>query len=100
MARRVHLSPLFQFFVSVICVAIALPVSLFIENLFERANEVEGARESWLSFGGKWKLLLGAHAHRDWHWTDRGRKPASELVRWLAQSDGADARPFAERTCR
>jgi hypothetical protein len=36
-----------QFFVSIICVAIALPVALFIENLFEQANEVEGAEEGW-----------------------------------------------------
>ena len=35
-----------QLFVSIICVAIALPVTLFLENLFEKANEVEGARES------------------------------------------------------
>ena len=45
-----------QFFVSIICVAIALPVSLFIQNLFEQANEVEGAVESWLSFDGKVRL--------------------------------------------
>ena len=98
-----------QFFVSIICVAIALPVSLFIENLFEQANEVEGAKgescvrrmipclssslpyaplaEGWLSFGGKWKTVLGAHAHADWHWTDDTRERPSELVRWLAASD-------------
>ena len=98
----------FQFFVSVICVVIALPVSLFIENLFEQANEVEGVAESWLSFDRKvrvcsmhslaahglthpfparppqWKRFLGAHAHADWHWSDKGRPPPSELVRWLA----------------
>jgi hypothetical protein len=38
-------SPIPQFLVSIICVAIALPVTLFLENLFEKANEVEGGAE-------------------------------------------------------
>jgi hypothetical protein len=73
-----------QLFVSLICVAIALPVTLFLENMFEAANEVEGARESWLAFGGKWQRILGAHAHADWHWADTARAFPSGLVRWLA----------------
>ena len=74
-----------QFFVSIICVAIALPVSLVLESLFEMSNEVAGAREGWLTFslGRVMKLLLGAHAHADWHWTDRTRKPPTELAKWL-----------------
>ncbi len=70
-----------------ICVAVALPVALFLERAFEIANEVEGATEGWMTFNGKWRLLLGRHAHADWHWTDPKRKPPSELVQWLAQND-------------
>jgi len=78
-----------QFFVSLICVAIALPVSLFLETLFEQANEVEGQKEGWLKWGGKWKLVLGVKAVAEWHWTDKTRRQPTELVRWLAANDDA-----------
>jgi len=78
-----------QFFVSLICVAIALPVTLFLENLFERANEVEGQKEGWLKWGGKWKIVMGVKAVAEWHWTDKTRKPPTELVRWLTNNTDA-----------
>ncbi len=78
-----------QIFVGLICVAVALPVTMFLEVAFEVANEVEGAAEGWLWYAGKWRFLLGRHAHADWHWADpgEGRRKPSELVRWLAQED-------------
>jgi hypothetical protein len=69
------------------CIAIALPISMFLENLFISANEVEGAREGWLSFTGKWKILFGGKAVADWHWRDKTRTAPTELVRWLAAAD-------------
>ena len=35
----------------------------------------------------QWKRIFGLHAHADWHWSDKARKPPTELVRWLAQND-------------
>ena len=40
-----------------------------------------------LTFGGKWKTILGATANAEWHWADSGRKPPTELVKWLSQND-------------
>jgi len=79
-----------QIFVGLICVAVALPVALFLERAFETANEVEGAAERWLTFGGKWRLVLGKEAHANWHWApaaDAKRAPPTELVQWLAANN-------------
>jgi hypothetical protein len=43
--------------------------------------------ETGLSFGGKWKIILGAKANAEWHWSDTTRKPPTELVKWLASND-------------
>ena len=76
-----------QFFVGLISVAVALPVDMFLARAFEVANEVDGAPEAWLTYGGKWKLLLGKHAHADWHFTDETRKQPSELVMFIMTED-------------
>ena len=76
-----------QFFVGLISVAVALPVDMFLARAFEVANEVEGAPEAWLSYGGKWKLLLGKHAHADWHFTDETRKQPTELTMFIMTED-------------
>ena len=58
--------------------------------------------EGWLSFGGKWKLILGPHAHADWHWTHpdgSSNHKASELVRFLVAEDGTAGAASAWRAC-
>ena len=74
-----------QFFVSLIAVAVALPVDMFIARAFEIANEVGALPEAWLDAPpGKWRLLLGEDAHRGWHLADPAR-PVSDLTLWLVR---------------
>ena len=74
-----------QFFVSLIAVAVALPVDLVIARAFEIANEIDTLPEAWLDAPpGKWRLLLGKNAHRDWHLADPAR-PVSDLTLWLVR---------------
>ena len=74
-----------QIFVGLICVAVALPVTMFLERCFEIANEVEGAAESWVAWGGIWRMLLGKHAHKDWRWA---HDAPSDLVQLLTAAPG------------
>ena len=78
-----------QIFVGLICVAVSLPVTLFLEKAFEIANEVDGAAGGWRWYDGMRRMLLGRHAHADWHWKEpgEGRRKPSELVLWLTQND-------------
>jgi hypothetical protein len=69
--------------VALISIAIALPVGIFIGSAFELANDSE-APESWLAWSGLPRLLLGAAAHRRWHWTGPAGRP-SRLVRWYCR---------------
>jgi hypothetical protein len=79
------------------CIIIVLPITIFLEGLFESANEVEGANEGWLSFSGKWPLLFGANAMAGWHWRDKTRESPSELVRWLAANESPYASDVRSR---
>ena len=84
-----------QIFVGLICVAVALPVTLFLERAFETANEVDGAAEGWVTWGGLWRLALGKDAHKKWWWTNRD-DPPGELVQLLAADAGyGDLAKFA-----
>jgi len=76
-----------QIFVGLICVAVALPVTMFLERCFEIANEVEGAAEGWVAWGGILSLLLGKRAHKEWRWADAD-DPPSDLVQLLATGAG------------
>jgi hypothetical protein len=76
-----------QIFVGLICVAVALPVTMFLERCFEIANEVEGAAEGWVIWAGVWRLVLGKHVHKDWRWADAD-DPASDFVQLLATGPG------------
>ena len=76
-----------QFFVGLISVAVALPVDMFLARAFEIANEVEGAPEAWLTYHGKWRLLLGKHAHADWHLADPSRAKPSDLTMFIITED-------------
>jgi hypothetical protein len=75
-----------SFIVGLISIAVALPVTHFLSSAFELAND-SGAPESWLSYSGWPKLVLGLHAHRDWHYT-RTVQP-SGFVRWFTRSSEA-----------
>ena len=79
-----------QIFVGLICVAVALPVTMFLERCFEIANEVEGAAESWVAWGGIWRMLLGKRAHKDWRWADADNPP-SDFVQLLTTAPGYGA---------
>jgi hypothetical protein len=76
-----------QIFVGLICVAVALPVTMFLERCFEIANEVEGAAEGWVIWAGVWRLVLGKHVHKDWRWADAD-DPPSDFVQLLATGPG------------
>ncbi len=76
-----------SFIVALISLAIALPVTQFIAGCFSVANDNE-APESWLSFAGLMRLLLGgSSAVRRWQYT-KDKQP-SHFVRWYARSGGA-----------
>jgi hypothetical protein len=64
--------------VGLLCVAVALPVDLFLARLFEIANE-GAAPEAWLdALAGSWQLLLGKEAHNGWRLGD-ARRPVRDL---------------------
>ena len=76
-------SPRDSIIVALIALAVAIPVSVFLQSCFEIANDSE-APESWLFYGGVVKLACGLQAHRRWHYT-RGKQP-SRFVRWYCRS--------------
>ena len=76
-----------QLFVGLICIAVALPVTLFLERAFETANEVDGAAEGWVIWGGLWRLALGKNAHKRWRWTNPD-DPPGEFVQLLTADPG------------
>ena len=72
---------------ALIGVAVALPVDMFLQHAFEVANEVDGAPEAWLIWRGLWKMVLGKHAHANWHFTDNTRKQPTELAMFIITSE-------------
>ena len=76
-------SPRDSIIVALIALAVAIPVTVFLQSCFEIANDSE-APESWLFYGGVVKLVCGLQAHRRWHYT-RGMQP-SRFVRWYCRS--------------
>ena len=77
-----------QIFVGLICVAVALPVTMFLERAFETANEVDGAAEGWVIWGGLWRLVMGKDAHKRWRWTTSPGDPPGEFVQLLTTDPG------------
>ena len=69
--------------VALIALAVAIPVTLFLQSCFEIANDSE-APESWLFYGGVVKIVCGLQSHRRWHYT-RGKQPP-RFVRWYCRS--------------
>jgi hypothetical protein len=82
-------SPRDTIVVALISLALALPVTAFAGACFEIANDA-GAAESWLSWGGWPRLLLGGRAHRRWHYTGAAGQP-SRFVKWWCRSSEAPA---------
>ena len=83
--------------VALISIAIAIPVTLFLGSCFEIANDSE-APESWLSYGGLARIVLGRTAHRRWHYT-RGAQP-TRFVRWYIRSADAPKLETLANLCR
>ena len=75
-----------SFIVSLIALAVALPVTFVLQTCFEIANDNE-APESWLEWVGWRKFVFGPAAHRRWHYT-AGSQPVRH-VRWFIRSVGA-----------
>ena len=75
-----------SFIVSLIALAVALPVTYVLQTCFEIANDNE-APESWLEWVGWRKLVFGPAAHRRWNYT-LGQQPVRH-VRWFVRSVAA-----------
>ena len=70
--------------VGLLAFAVSLPVTLFLQTCFELANDNE-APESWLTWAGTPRLILGGQAHRRWHYTGPKGQP-SRFVKWYLRS--------------
>ena len=71
-----------QFFVALISVAIALPVDVVLNRMFEIANEGE-LPETWLEAPPtKWRKVLGDDCHNGWRLADPAA-PVRDVVLWL-----------------
>ena len=67
-----------------ISIAVAMPVTLFLQAAFELSNEVE-MPDFWLTWqGGLEMLLIGRDANKDWHYTRDGPMP-NRFRRWYAR---------------
>ena len=73
--------------VALIAIAVALPVTVFLQSAFEIANDSE-APESWLRYAGLGRLVFGRMAHRKWHYTGPLGQPP-RVVRWYIRSASA-----------
>lgn len=85
-----------QLFVGLISAAVAWPVRGVLQRLFEKANERDDdVLDAWLVAPGGLlvKALLGAEAHRGWHFT--GKHAATALVRWMARHPSNTAAGYA-----
>ena len=73
--------------VALIAIAVALPVTVFLQSCFEIANDSE-APESWLRYAGLGRFVFGRMAHHRWHYTGPLGQPR-RLARWYIRSASA-----------
>ncbi len=77
-------APTDSLIVGLVSIAIALPITLFLQGCFALSNDSE-APESFLRWSGWRKLLCGFAAHRRWHYSGPEGQP-SRYVRWHVRS--------------
>ncbi len=80
-----------------ISIAIALPVTLFLQGCFAIANSVN-APDAFLSWAGWRRLAFGLDANRRWHYTGPAGQPR-RYVRWHVRSGGEPAPRTALNLC-
>ena len=81
--------PLDSFIVGLISIAIAIPVTMFINACFIIANDAD-APESWMEWVGWRKLVFGANAHRRWYYSGPQGQP-NRHVKWFIRSAASEA---------
>ena len=77
-------NPIDSFLVGLISLAVALPVTLFLESSFSLSNTVMSP-DLWLDWPGVWWLIfIGKEANKNWHYMLDGELP-SRVARWYAR---------------
>ncbi len=77
-------NPIDSFIVGLISLAVALPVTFFLQSTYELSNEVK-VPDLWLSWPGGWETkVMGSEGHKDWHYGKGGVQPR-RIVRWYAR---------------
>ena len=77
-------NPIDSFLVGLISLAVALPVTMFLESSFSLSNTVMSP-DLWLDWPGVWWLfLIGKEANKNWWYTEGGVLP-SRIARWYAR---------------
>ena len=77
-------NPIDSFLVGLISLAVALPVTMFLQSSFMLSNTVMSP-DMWLDWPGEWLLwFIGKDANKDWHYTRGGVMP-SRVARWYAR---------------
>ena len=77
-------NPVDTFLVGLISLAVALPVTMFLESSFSLSNTVMSP-DLWLDWPGVWWLIfIGNEANKNWHYALGGVLP-SRVARWYAR---------------
>jgi hypothetical protein len=77
-------APLDSFLVGLISIAVALPVTLFLNSFYSVANDAD-TPDSFLRWAGWRRLVFGLAANRRWHYTAPAGQPRC-YARWHIRS--------------